>query len=292
MQYHKIVKMIICFVLLFGLFGRSVALSSGANKFKFMNPDTSERVQVYYYKPKAFDANTPVTMVMHGRKRNARSYRDSWEKLAEQYNIMILAPLISYFYYPNDNGLDRGNVFNMNKEKNPIKKWSFSVPDRVFAAFQQRETTNQRGYTLYGHGGGAQFVTRFALMMPKSNACHVIAANSGYYTYPNRTIRWPYGIEGAKFVSDAQIDKFLRKPITLMLGDNDKKRSGVIRVTKRAKVQCRNRRQRGESFFKDMQVLAKKHDVKSPWKLIHVPHAGHSDAEMCPSAARYITPFN
>lgn len=75
-----------------------------------------------------------------------------------------------------------------------------------------------------------------------------------------------------------------------MLGDDDvKPDDGVIRVTVGAEAECRNRKERGEVFFKKMQKLAKKHSVKSPWELIHVPHAGHSNKEMAPAAARYIT---
>lgn len=205
---------------------------------------------------------------------------------------MIVVPLFSNELYPGGNGFNLGNVFKKNGDKNPMKEWSYSVPDRVFAEFKQRETTKQPGYTLYGHGGGSQFVTRFAMMVPKSNACRVIAANPGWYTYPDRSISWPYGIKEAKWVSDSQIDNFLRNPFTLMLGDNDVKTDGVIRDSKGAEAQGKNRKERGMRFFKYAQDMAGKDDVKSPWKLIHVPHAGHSDAEMAPHAAHHITSCN
>lgn len=240
-----------------------------------------------------------MAIILHGRKRNAKTYRDDWEKLAEQHKIMVIVPLFSDASYPGGNGFNLGNVFVGNNEtntrgftssfiRNPMSNWSYTLPDRVFTQFKERERTNQPGYTLYGHGGGSQFVTRFALMVPDSHACRVIAANPGWYTYPKRSVEWPYGLGGVKWVTDSQIDRFLRNPFTLMLGDNDVKTDGVIRNSPGAKAQGKNRKERGMRYFKFAESLAKKDNVKFGWKLIHVPHAGHSDAQMSPAAAIHI----
>lgn len=284
-----------------GLFKNNIGLLSGSGNYQFKDPGTGKQLKVYYYKPEAFHANTPVAIVLHGRKRNAETYRDDWQKLAENHKLMVLVPLFSNANYPGGNGFNLGNVFLARNEteergfassgiKNPVEKWSYSVPDRVFADFKQRVTSQQPGYTLYGHGGGSQFAMRFALMLPNRHACRVIAANPGWYTYPDRSVAWPYGIGGVDWVNEAQIDRFLRNPLFLMLGDDDTKTGGIMRDTDGAKAQGRNRKERGQRFFDYAQTLAKKDNVNSGWQLLHVPHAGHSDAQMSGAAAGHITP--
>lgn len=285
------IMVIFCFAWWSILRKKNIGLLSGPGKYMFENSDTDEQVKVHYYKPKTFDTKTPVVIILHGRKRNPKRYRDDWKKLAEAHNLMVLVPLFSNKTYTGSNGLNLGNIFASKHEidiKNPIKKWSFALPDRVFFEFKQREPSQQPGYTLYGHGGGSQFATRFALMMPNNHACRVIAANPGWYTYPNRSVAWPYGLKGLEWVSDAQIDHYLERLFILMLGNDDLKRDGVICQTDIAEAQGKNRYVRGKHFFHYAQDLAKKDEVKFGWKMVRVPHVGHSDAEIAGPAVDHM----
>lgn len=286
--------------MLYAIFDKIIGLSIGSGMYQFNNSDTDELVEVFYYKPKRFNANTPVVIILTGEFLNAETYRDDWQKLAEIHNLMVLVPLFSNSTYRDTNGYNLGNVFVAFNEgeidgygssgiENPVAKWSFALPDRVFADFKQREITNQPGYTLYGHGAGGQFATRFALMMPYNHACCVIAANPGWYTYLNRSIAWPYGLGNVNWVSDAEIDHYLQSPFILMLGDDDTENDGIVRLTNEAAAQGKSRKVRGQQFFNNAQALAKNHKVTLAWQLVYVPHANHSNIEMAPSAASYIT---
>lgn len=275
-------------------------LAAGAGEYEFRNADTGQSVQVYYFKPDGYTASTPVVLLLHGIKRNAQTYRDGWVDIARRHNLMVLAPLFTREAYPGANGYNLGNVFHAVShqeitgkakpvERNPPAKWSFSLPDAVFTDFARRESTAQGGYTLYGHGAGAQFAHRYALFRPNSLACRIIAANSGWYTYPDATADWPYGLRDVPDVADKQTDAYLAAPLMLMLGDADVHKAGVMRKTDGAQEQGQNRKVRGERFYAHTQQLAKQRDTAFAWRLEHVADAGHSNDEMAAAAAARVT---
>ncbi len=275
-------------------------LLAGAGEYQFHNADTGQPVQVYYFKPDGYSADTPVVVLLHGIKRNAQEYRDGWIDIARRRKLLVLAPLFSRETYPGANGYNLGNVFHAESQEeitgkakpaglNLPRQWSFAVPDAVFADFARREITAQGGYTLYGHGAGAQFAHRYALFRPHSQACRIIVANSGWYTYPDRSIGWPYGLGQVPGMSDAQIDAFLGAPLLLMLGDADLRREGgVMRKTDGAQAQGPDRKTRGERFYAQARELAQQHGLELAWELRHVPDAGHSNKQMAAEAAAHV----
>ncbi|CAM4084692.1 Alpha/beta hydrolase [Bordetella tumbae] len=274
-------------------------LASGAGEYEFRNTDTGQPVHVYYFKPEGYSADTPVVVLLHGIKRNAQTYRDGWIDIARQRKLMVLAPLFTRETYPGANGYNLGNVFHAVShpeitgkakpaERNPPARWSFALPDAVFTDFARRESTAQAGYTLYGHGAGAQFAHRYALFRPKSLACRIIAANPGWYTYPDASADWPYGLRDVTGVDGQQVDAYLGAPLLLMLGDADVHQAGVMRKTDDAQAQGPNRKARGERFYAHAQQLAKQHGTAFTWQLQHVTEAGHSNDQMAAAAAARV----
>lgn len=276
------------------------ALPQGAGHYAFEHPATRTMVPVDYYKPAGFTGQTPVVVVLHGIKRDAPAYRDVWQRYADLHKLLILVPTFTRQAYPGANGYNLGNVFHATSkaeltgkvlpaQANPVALWSFALPDIVFEDFKEREDTAQTGYTLFGHGAGAQFANRFALFMQSSLACRIIAANPGWYTYPDRSATWPYGIGGVTAIDDAQINRYLGAPLVLMLGTDDIKQSGgVMRNTDVAKAQGANRHIRGATFIEYVSQLAAARGVSLAWQIDHVAGAGHSDEAMAPAAIPYI----
>lgn len=276
-------------------------LPQGAGHYAFEHPATRAMVPVDYYKPAGYTGETPVVVVLHGVKRDALAYRDAWKRYADQHNLLILVPTFTRQTYPGANGYNLGNVFHattkaeltgkiLPAQANPEALWSFALPDAVFDDFKTREQTEQTGYTLYGHGAGAQFANRFALFMQDSLACRIIAANPGWYTYPDHSATWPYGIAGVTMIDDAQINRYLTAPLVLMLGSDDVKASGgVMRNTLQAKAQGANRHIRGATFIEYAKQLAAARDIALAWQFDYVAGAGHSDEAMVPAAVTHIT---
>jgi hypothetical protein len=51
------------------------------------------------------------------------------------------------------------------------------------------------GYDMYGHSAGAQFVHRYLQFYDSPKVKKAVAANAGWYTFPNEAINYPYGIK-------------------------------------------------------------------------------------------------
>lgn len=276
-------------------------LPVGAGEYQYQDPATHESVKVYYYKPHAYTRNTPVVFVLHGLRRNAREYRDSWVKFAERHGLMILAPRFSRDPYPGANGFNLGNVFEattrleligraLPERINPQSQWAFTLIERLFTDFKaNRDTNDNPTYYLYGHGAGAQFAHRFALFMPETRAEEIIVGASGWYTMPDKSIEWPYGTGGVPVVDQDTIKWFLARPLLLLAGGADTATiSTVMRKTPQAQAQGKNRVARTRHYFEFARQLAQELNTPFNWQLWVIPGVTHSPDQMTPFAAHYI----
>ena len=55
---------------------------------------------VYFSTPESIDENTTIIFVMHGASRTARKYLNDWLPLAENRNVVLIAPEFSKESYP------------------------------------------------------------------------------------------------------------------------------------------------------------------------------------------------
>lgn len=284
-----------------GFAADSARLTAGAGQYVFQDPATDHAVTVYYYKPRAYTADTPVVFVMHGLRRNAAEYRDSWADYAEQNDLMVLVPLFTRDPYRGAAGYNLGNVFHPTNsrqargrakpdELNDRSQWAFTLIERLFADFKARRADNDNPrYTLYGHGAGAQFAHRFALFMPEAHVDRIIVANSGWYTMPDDTIEWPYGTGGVPLVDDALLASFVGQRMLLLSGGADTATTNtVMRKNRFTNAQGPHRLARAKHYYAAGKALAERLDAPLRWQQWTVPGVGHSDSQMAPFAARYI----
>ena len=136
-------------------------LYRGASFFYFKCDGKFEgtRIRVYYYIPAEGDVrNMKVQFVMHGVNRDADSYCESWAAKAEQYGLIILAPMFDKSNFPSAM-YQLGNVCSdgmLNYEDEMI----YTQIDAIFKAFVQKFDIADKTYNIYGHSAGAQFVHR------------------------------------------------------------------------------------------------------------------------------------
>lgn len=273
----------------------SAALENGPGQYVFQDSETGKAITVWYLKPASFSKASPVVMVLHGVNRNAKSYRDSWEAYAEDYGFMILAPEFSEELFPG-NAYAQGNYFRISPaearkakiapQQNPIERWSFGVPDKVFADFVARHEKVANGrYYLFGHSAGAQFIHRMLQFLPSTRVKMAVAANAGWYTLPDRNTNWPYGLKGTS-ATDESIRRFMGSPLVLLLGEEDTdSRHPELRRTDKADEQGTTRLERGRYFFEFAADVARKLDTPFGWRLQTVPGASHSQRTMAGAAA-------
>lgn len=262
-----------------GLFTVDIPTSNGTSS-----------LSVFYYKPPSASPETQVVFVLHGLKRNAKTYRDHWITVADQHNLIILAPEFTDELFPRSKGYNLGNVLSPNGEENPRETWSFAMIEKVFDQFREKLNTKCTRFNIFGHSAGAQFVHRMIELYPQDNIGTAIAANAGWYTLPVETEAWPYGLRnGPQIDWTTTAPNVFAQDFVVLLGENDNDPSHkYLRKTPEARAQGAHRFARGQYFFQLAEQEAKRLDTPFNWRLQVVPGIGHSAAKMAGSAAKIL----
>ena len=274
-------------------FQQATAMESGPGSYQVEDTETGKVMTVWYFKPAGFSPDTPVVFALHGTSRTPKNYRNQWQRYAEQYGFMLLAPDFSKELFPGRT-YNLGNVFAAPEKgkalgqgaKNPQALWSYRVVDKLFADFAaQREKTAQSRYYLFGHSAGGQFVHRMLALLPDAKVKMAIAANSGWYSLPDLDKDWPYGFKGTD-LTQQDMKRYLSLPLVVLLGedDNDPKHHQLVH-TREADAQGDNRLARGKFFFASGAALAEKLHAPFGWQLHLVPGGTHSNSSMAGAAA-------
>jgi poly(3-hydroxybutyrate) depolymerase len=242
--------------------------------------------RVYYHRPAPWQPDGRVVMVMHGLGRNADGYRNRWAPLADRYGFLLVCPEFSNDKFPHDAWYNLGGL----RKTDDPKLRTFAVPGRVFADVRRRFGAAATRYDLYGHSAGSQFVHRLLLFTPSADVDQAVAANAGWYTLPLFDTPFPYGLGGSG-ISDEQVERFLRRPLVLLLGEADTNpQHRALLHNAAVDRQGLHRFARGLNFMEVGKRLAAERGVKLGWRVVTVPGVGHSNAGMAPAAAAALFP--
>lgn len=246
-------------------------------------------VPVRTYVPMQSDATTPVVIVMHGASRDAPRYYNDWKAHAETRTFIVVVPYLSDHRFPGSDAYNLGNVLDTSTGKRRDKDdWTFSLIEPLFDEVVRRVGGEQTDYVLYGHSAGSQFVHRFMYYVPEARASKFIAANAGWYTMPDFSIDYPYGLRGSG-ISEVALSAVLSKPLILLQGNADTDpNASKLRKTPEAEQQGPNRLARGLTMYRVGKTNAEKLEVEFNWQLQIVDAADHSNAKMAPTAAALI----
>lgn len=262
-------------------------VGAGVVEFNSYEPLKNKPVNIWYYIPVKNPVNTPILFVCHGTDRNANDYRDNWIELAKKHKVIIIAPEFSDKYYPKSLGYNLGNMFDLQNKPVPEKKWSFSVIDPIFNFVVKQINGNQTFYDIFGHSAGAQFTHRFIMFKNTSKVNRIVLANAGWYTMPDFSVDFPYGLKNTS-LNTTTITPILKQKVIVLLGDKDTKRTKNLRKTPEADAQGKNRYERGLTYFKTAKKLSDSKGVDFGWKQEIVPNVGHSNAKMAIAAAKIL----
>lgn len=279
-------------VVVWGLFQNVLAapIADGPGDFVFVDPQGNPQkpIRVYYYRPQNFNKDGAVVFVMHGVSRNADGYRDVWSKYADAKNLLILAPEFSQEHYSSSRQYNLGYLYDTDGKLRDKSRWSFTAIERIFDRVVQDNDLTAKQYSIYGHSAGGQFVHRFVLFMPEARYKVAIAANPGWYTMPNFSITYPYGLGGTE-VEPLQLSKAFERRFVLLLGKEDTDADGEnLRNTPEAMLQGAHRLARGKEYIKQSRIAAKESDVKLKWLMQVVPNVSHSNSKMSKAAAKLV----
>jgi len=196
-------------------------LAQGSSRIEFSGW-SGPKLPVFVHKPQTAGRDSRIVFVMHGVYRDGDRYRDEWRDLAEKHDLIIVVPTFGRQDFPTTASYNLGNIVGRKGRHNPRSRWSFAAIEPLFDEIVCRVAGNQRGYALYGHSAGGQFVHRYVAFADAPRLQAAVAANSGWYTMPNGAA-FPYGWGGdaAGLVSP---EKAFQRPLTILLGTEDKDR--------------------------------------------------------------------
>ena len=252
-----------------GLFGYSYNLTS-VNKI----------LDVYYYIPEGKTATTPIIFVFHGAERNAEDYRNTMIAKADEFGFIIIAPEFSEQNYPGGDGYNLGNVFidsdNPSQATlNPENEWAFSIVEPLFDYVKAQINNTNSTYNIFGHSAGGQFAHRFIMFKPNARINKVVASASGWYTFPNLSIDFPYGFNASP-LEDVSLNNLLSKQVYIQVGENDNNPNAAgLRHNVFADAQGLNRKDRAINFFQFCQQLSQDNAIFFNWSFNSIDNADH-----------------
>ena len=249
-------------------------------------------VNVFTYRPKSFTANSPIWVVIHGQKRNvaehsAFDYYDVWAPLAEKAGALLLVPEFVEQSWPTSWQFQFGNVMTKSLKPVPWEDSGFAVVEMAFKRAVAMTGSHRQRFSIFGHGGGAQWVQRYVLHSGGRYIERAVAANPGWYMLPDDEFSYPYGIKGTP-ISPATLRGAFATDFVLLLGQADVQTGGVMRNNRETSAQGKTRFERGHFYFNRAAADAKRMGAKFGWHLREVPGAGHEDEDMAPPAAEAL----
>jgi poly(3-hydroxybutyrate) depolymerase len=243
---------------------------------------------IWYQLPDTIMPDTRIVIVMHGVNRDADRYRDEWASLARDNRFIVIAPQFSEADFPGSRGYNTGFFTEADASPRLQNLWSFAAIEPLFDETRRRFGTLVPRYTLYGHSAGGQFVHRFVMAMPEARLEWAISANAGWYTMPDPTMAFPYGVGGSP-ISLEHLKTALAKPLVVLLGTADIDPCDPnLRRTPEANQQGPHRYARGERFFSAGKAVATQLDVPFAWIREDVVGVGHQNHLMAEAATRFL----
>lgn len=259
------------------------------------------RMLVHLYRPPNFDARRGrIWFVMHGVKREAARVIETAMPVAREYGVLAITLEFSRADYPASasytlglrppgTGAPQGGRA---QRYLPLDQLPYNEVERTFDLVGGVLGTEQRGYYLFGHSAGAQFVSRLLTFHPCPRVLSAVAANAGWYTLPTEGPEghaFPYSLRRSPFAAD--VPRLLAQPLHLLLGTQDVAAPGEdadLRGTRGAMAQGSTRVERGENFFATGRRRAAELGVPFGWSLHFVPGAGHHAEQMIGDGGRLL----
>ncbi|MFP0195444.1 MULTISPECIES: alpha/beta hydrolase [Pseudomonas] len=259
-----------------------------------------------------------VLIVIHGRLRNAETYRKSGEVAAElagqTANTLVIAPQflnesdVALYSLPASVLRWQGNDWmggGLSTGPNPLS--SYAALDEIVGRLSDRKQfPDVRQIVIFGHSGGAQVVQRYALLAQDQPALksegirlRYVVANPSSYAYFNeqRPVafdhakcpgfnRWKYGLMDPPIYSGGQTPaqlegRYVKREVIYLLGQQDTDpQHPALDKSCAAKAQGAYRLERGKLFF---GYLLRRHPEGVNQRLIEVPGVGHDGDGMLTS---------
>ncbi|MBC8022362.1 MAG: alpha/beta hydrolase [Burkholderiales bacterium] len=265
-------------------------LPAGSSSYALRDPrpGAPREINVHVHRPQGYHADSPIVMVVHGRRRNGRDYLDYFRSESDRHGFLVVAPEFSDAHYPHPHAYNYGGMVDADGKPLPRDRWLFPAFDAVFQDVRGRAGARRDRFHLFGHSAGSQVVHRLATFAWPDSIERIVTANAGCYTMPVRGEAFPFGLEGIAF-SDDELRTFFSRPLVVQLGDQDIDASDEhLPREPGAMRQGPHRFARGQRYFETAQREAARLGVKLAWRLAIAPGVAHSGQNLAPFAVREL----
>lgn len=248
-------------------------------------PLSGKPVRVHYYIPPQGDAKTmPALMVFPGVNRNADEYLTAWIDAARTKQFMVFSLEFPQDSYSSAQYIEGGMYSG--ETLLPVVEWTFSMIEPLFDFMRRDLGGSQTQYDIWGHSAGAQFVHRYMTFVPENRVRRAVAANAGWYTVPDFSVGYPYGLKNSP-AQQAAMPELFAKQFTLHLGtaDNDTN-DPSLNHSAGADAQGKNRYARGQNYWNKAQTAAGGNTFR--WEKREETGVAHEYAKMAAAAAKFM----
>ncbi len=220
----------------------------------------------FFYRSKNETPGAPLVVSVHGIARNAAAHVYRLIDEAERYGLNVIAPLFEKEQY---------GQYQQLFDARTRTRANIALIDILNAAARLSKAHADQVLML-GFSGGAQFTHRFVLAHPSRviSAAHVSA---GWYTFPYKARRYPYGVGCSAGPIDLNLDAALSVPQHVFVGELDCERDGSFRQSPRLdQLQGATRVARAKAWVAAMTEAAQASDRGVAPTLQTLPGVGHS----------------
>jgi len=238
-------------------------------------------LKLFTYRPSQCTPKS-FLLVFHGVSRNAQGYRDHAKPIADGLCAIAIAPYFDKAHF-SEYKYQRGGLTSSDS-----KQWTGPVIEQLVTWLRAQEQQPDWPYSMIGHSGGGQFLSRFAASTP-NQAQTIVLANAGSYLFPSLEAHIPDGFGGMPDAEQA-LKRYLAAPLVLLLGDADIEQDAEL--PKGYMQQGSNRHERGLNFFQVGKKIAAERHWDFNWRLLEVPGVAHNAKRMfaSPQALRAFQP--
>jgi pimeloyl-ACP methyl ester carboxylesterase len=224
------------------------------------------------YVPESAAPGAPVIVAVHGVSRNAHEQAVVFSSLCDARGAVLLVPIFTPDQHKDYQRLGRrgrGSRVDL-----LLHRFLSEV-----ALLSGADVTRIR---LFGFSGGAQFAHRYLMAHPHRVARAVVAA-SGWYTFPDRTKRYPHGLRVHRALEGVHFspEQFLRVPVKVLVGDRDVGSANLRNDPRLESEQGANRLERAERWVAAMRAAASAYGLRRRVSLTRVPGIDHSFTAFC-----------
>jgi len=243
-------------------------------------------IDIFYSTPKFINEKTKIIFLIHGDSRDAKKSINDWLQIARDRNVVLVAPKFSDDFYS-----EYSLLMISNEKGRLLSNKSMHLDNSLgvlFDFFQSKLNLSTVSYRLYGHSKGSEFVQRYLLFGNDTRIDKVAMANSGFYTFVNDQIAFPFGTKNMN-LSNQRIEWFMRLKGGIFLNDTSaKKVDNTLIKTRKAKKQGKDRLDRGINFFNDLTILGVERDLPFRWRYQLVPSETQSINEVNLAVSEFL----